>query len=78
MSSFSRVIEIYQFLWSLRANYEQAKAWADAEDARTARIRAEAQAAAQLQAMLDANPSGQLGNAELDNRNALKNSGLLG
>ena len=78
MSSFSRIIEIYQFLWSLRANYEQTKAWKDAEQARTARIRAEAQAAAQLQAMLEANPSGQLGNAELNDRQTLKKSGLLG
>ena len=77
MRSMSRLIEMYQFAWSLRANYEQTLAWKDARDARIARVRAEAQAAAQMNAMLAANPSGQLGNAKLDDEDALRESGLL-
>jgi hypothetical protein len=44
---------------------------------RIARARAEAQAAAQLRAMLDANPSGQLGHSRLNDPESLKKSGLL-
>lgn len=77
MSSVSRAIEIYQFIWSLRANYEQTKAWKDADEARISRVRAEQQAAIRLQAMLDANPSGQLGNSKLNDDDTLKDSGLL-
>lgn len=39
--------------------------------------RAEAQAAAQFQAMLTANPSGALGTAKLNDMEALLKSGLL-
>ena len=77
MSSFPRIVEVYQFFWMLRSNHEQELAWQDAADARVARVRAEQQAAAQLEAMLDANPSGQLGNSQLDDQDALKRSGLL-
>lgn len=69
--------EFYQFCWMLESHYQQRLAWEDAREARIARERAEAQAAAQLQAMLEANPSGQLGNAEIDDLTALKTSGLL-
>lgn len=77
MSGLSRIIEIYQFYWMLRSNHHQKLAWQDAAEARIARDRAEAQAKAQLEAMLAANPSGQLGNAELNEPKALKDSGLL-
>jgi len=77
MSGFSRVVEIYQFFWMLRSNHHQVLAWQDAAEARVAREKAERQAAAQLKAMLDANPSGQLGNSKLDDASALKQSGLV-
>jgi len=77
MSAFSQFSEIYQFFWMLRSNYHQELAWQDAAEARIARVRAEEQAQAQLQAMLDANPSGQLGHARLDDEEALGDSGLL-
>ena len=72
-----KLVEIYQFFWMLESHGQQRLAWEDAAEARIARARAEAQAAAQLKAMLDANPSGQLGNARLNDANALKDSGLL-
>lgn len=77
MSAFNRIMEIYNFLWMLESHHEQRLAWRDAEEMRIARMRAEAQAAAQAQTMLDANPSGQLGNAALDDEDAIKRSGLL-
>ena len=77
MSDISRVIELYQLFWMLRSNYEQTKAWKDADEARLARDRAEQQAAEQLRAMLEANPSGQLGNASIDDDEAIRESGLL-
>ncbi|HEV7248840.1 MAG TPA: hypothetical protein VGN93_17830 [Shinella sp.] len=75
--SVRRLVEIYQFFWMLESHAEQRLAWEDAAEARIARDRAEAQAAAQLQAMLDANPSGQLGNAQLNDPQSLEDSGLL-
>lgn len=75
--SVRRLVEIYQFFWMLESHAQQRLAWEDAADARIARDRAEAQAAAQLQAMLDANPSGQLGNAQLNDPQRLEDSGLL-
>ncbi|MGY4748872.1 hypothetical protein ACVNHC_03310 [Pannonibacter sp. Q-1] len=77
MSAFSRIMEIYNFAWMLESHAAQRLAWRDAEEMRVARIRAEAQASAQLQAMLDANPSGQLGNAALDDEQTMRDSGLL-
>lgn len=77
MSTFSRIMEIYNFVWMLESHAAQRLAWKDAEEMRIARVRAEAQATAQLQAMLDANPSGQLGNAALDDEQAMRESGLL-
>nr|WP_255617235.1 hypothetical protein [Aurantimonas sp. VKM B-3413] len=56
---------------------QQRLAWRDAAEARRARIRAERLAAAQLQAMLDANPSGSLGHAQLDDEEVLRRAGLL-
>ncbi len=73
----SRLIEIYQFLWMLESHAQQRLAWDDAAQARIARARAEAQAAAQLRAMLAANPSGALGRAHLNDEDKLKDSGLL-
>lgn len=75
--SIRRLVEIYQFFWMLESHAQQRLAWEDAEQMRIARARAEAQAAAQLQAMLDANPSGSLGHAKLDDEDVLRESGLL-
>lgn len=72
-----RFVQIYQFFWMLESHAQQRLAWEDAEEMRHARMRAEAQAAAQLQAMLIANPSGSLGHARLDDEEALRESGLL-
>lgn len=77
MSAFNRIMEIYNFIWMLESHSAQRLAWRDAEEMRVARMRAEAQAAAQAQTMLDANPSGQLGNAALDDEDAIKRSGLI-
>ena len=75
--SVRRLISSYRTIWMLRAHRQQRLAWKDAEQARVARDRAEAQAAAQSQAMLCTNPSGSLGRAELDSVGALKKAGLL-
>lgn len=75
--SFGRLVQLYQFFWMLESNAQQRLAWDDAAQMRIARARAEAQAAAQLQAMLIANPSGQLGNAKLNDEQALKDAGLI-
>ncbi|WP_182178923.1 hypothetical protein [Methylobacterium radiotolerans] len=75
--SLRNLIEIHQFLFSLESQAAQRLAWEDAEQARIARARAEAVAAARLRQMLDANPSGQLGNAKLNDIDALIRSGLL-
>lgn len=75
--SFDRLMEIYQFFWMFESHAQQRLAWQDAAQARIARERAEALAAAQLRAMLDANPSGQLGNAQLNDPDGLEQSGLL-
>lgn len=74
--SIHRFVEIYQFFWMLESHAQQRLAWEDAEEARIARSRAETQAAVQLQAMLDANPSGQLGNAQINDPRSLDDSGL--
>lgn len=74
---FSRLVEVYQFVWMLESNAQQRLAWDDAAEARIARARAEARADAQLAAMLAANPSGALGHARLDDEDALRSSGLL-
>lgn len=71
------IMEYFQFFWTFESQAQQRLAWNDAADARIARLRAEEQAAAQLRAMLDANPSGQLGNAQLNDPAALKKAGLL-
>lgn len=72
-----QLVEIYQFFWMLESHAQQRLAWQDAELMRIARVRAEAQAAAQLHAMLVANPSGSLGHARLNDQQALKDAGLL-
>lgn len=75
--SLNRLTEIYQFFWMFESHHQQRLAWDDAAEARIARARAEAQAAAQLRAMLEANPSGSLGHARLNDEEALLRSGLL-
>lgn len=75
--SLRNLVEIHQFLFSLESQAAQRLAWEDAEQARIARARAEAVAAARLRQMLDANPSGRLGNAKLNDLEALIRSGLL-
>ncbi|MDP3408560.1 hypothetical protein [Bosea sp. (in: a-proteobacteria)] len=75
--SIGRLVQIYQFFWMLESHAQQRLAWEDAEQMRTARLRAEHQAAAQLQAMLVANPSGSLGHAQLNDEQALKDAGLI-
>ena len=75
--SLRNLVELHQFLFSLESQAQQRLAWEDAEQARIARARAEAMAAARLRQMLDANPSGQLGNAKLNDFEALMRSGLL-
>lgn len=72
-----QLLDLYQLIWMFQSHGEQRLAWKDAAQARLARERAEAQAAAQLQAMLDANPSGSLGHAKLNDEDALRDSGLL-
>lgn len=69
--------DIYQFYWMLESHAQQRLAWDDAAEMRIARRRAEELAAARMQAMLEANPSGQLGNSQLNDLNKLKDSGLL-
>ena len=74
---FGKLMEIYNFFWMFESHHHQRLAWEDAEHARLARERAEAQAVAQLRAMLEANPSGALGDARLNDDDALERSGLL-
>lgn len=71
------LLEIYEIIWMFQSHHQQRLAWQDAAEARMARARAEAQALAQLEAMLEANPSGQLGHAILNDEKALKEAGLL-
>lgn len=71
------LVEVYQFLWMLESHAEQRLAWDDAAQMRIARQRAEALADARMKAMLDANPSGQLGDSRLNDLIKLKDSGLL-
>ena len=77
MRLFGGLMQIYQFFWMLESHREQRLSWRDAEDARRARIIAESRAAAQHQAMMIANPSGQLGRSALATRDDLRRSGLL-
>ena len=72
-----KLMEVYQFIWMFESHGQQRLAWEDAAQARIARARAEALARAQLQAMLDANPSGSLGHAQLNDEKALRDAGLL-
>ncbi len=71
------LMSLYQFAWQLEANGQQRLSWGDAAEARIARLRSEAQARDQLQAMLEANPSGSLGSAKLNDEQALFDAGLL-
>jgi len=75
--SFGKIMELYQLVHMVQAHYQQQLAWEDAADARIARARAEERAAAQLRAMLVANPSGSLGHARLNDEISLIESGLL-
>lgn len=75
--SVGKLMEVYQLLWMFESHAQQRLSWEDASQARIARDRAEARAAAQLRAMLLANPSGQLGHAQLNDEDALRRAGLL-
>jgi hypothetical protein len=75
--SIRRYLTLYEIFWMFESHAQQRLSWEDAVQARIARERAEAQAAAQLRAMLNANPSGSLGNARLNDRETLRKSGLL-
>ncbi len=75
--SVGRLIGMYETVWMIQSHRQQRLAWADAQEARHARARAEAAAAAQLRAMLLANPGGALGNAKLNDPESLKAAGLL-
>lgn len=75
--SFGKMLELYQIFWMFESHAQQRLVWEDAADARIARKRAELQAAAQLHAMLKANPSGALGRARLNDPDSLDRSGLL-
>lgn len=72
-----QISEFIQFFWMFESHYQQRLAWRDAEEMRVARARAEARAEAQHKAMLSANPSGQLGHSVLNDKDALRNSGLI-
>lgn len=72
-----QISEYVQFFWMFESHAQQRLAWEDAAEARIARIKAEEAAALQLQAMLDANPSGSLGHSKLNDVEALKKEGLL-
>lgn len=74
---FNQIVEIYNFFWMIESHAQQRLSWEDAAQARIARERAEAQAAAQLHAMLIANPSGSLGDARLNDDDSIEQSGLL-
>lgn len=75
--AFRQITEFVQFFRMFESHYHQRLAWEDAAEARVAREIAEARAAAQLEAMLRANPSGSLGDARLNDPEILKKSGLL-
>lgn len=75
--SLRRYLELYEIWWMFQSHEQQRLAWEDAAQARIARIRAESTAAAQLQAMLNANPSGQLGHSKLNDEDKLRKAGLL-
>lgn len=75
--SLRTLMGVYQFGWMVVSHYQQSLQWRDAKEARIGRVRAETQAAAQLDSMMDANPSGALGNARLNDPVALRRSGLL-
>ena len=75
--SLGKIVEIYRFFWMLKSNSQQRLTWEDAAEARIARLRAEAQAAEQLETMLIGNPSGSLGDAKLNDQDRLKKSGLI-
>lgn len=74
---FDRAMSLYRLWWMVKSHRAQRLAWEDAAEARLARARSERLAEERLQAMLDANPSGQLGNAKLNDREVLKRSGLI-
>lgn len=72
-----RVSAFIQFFWMFESHAQQRLAWEDAAEARVARRKADALAAAQFEAMLRANPSGSLGHAKINDLEVLKREGLL-
>lgn len=77
MRIFQGGMQLFQFFWMIEGQRHQRLAWDDAAKMRYARIATEIQAAAQLEAMRHANPSGALGDSKIDNAETLKRSGLL-
>ena len=75
--SFKWIGTALEMLWEAEVRHQQQLAWNDAAEARIARVRAEEAAKAQLQAMLDAHPSGALGHSKLNDIDALKREALL-
>ena len=75
--SFEWIGKFCEMLWEAEVRHQQQLAWNDAAEARIARERAELAAKVQLQAMLDAHPSGALGHSKLNDIDALKREGLL-
>jgi hypothetical protein len=73
----SKLFSYYQMVRSFEVDRHQRLAWEDAEKARIARDKSIETAKEKAQAMLDANPSGQLGRSKLDDEAALKRAGLL-
>lgn len=71
------LLEPFEMFWTLESHEQQRMAWRDAAEARIARSRADELAARQLQAMLDANPTGSLGHAVLNDGETLQRSGLI-
>lgn len=74
---FGHLMQLYQFAWMMESHAQQRLAWEDAAQARIARRRAELRAEAQHRAMMTANPSGQLGDAQVNDVRALRRSGLV-
>jgi hypothetical protein len=74
---FRQLTEVIQFFWMFENHHHQRLAWKDAKQARLARDRAEAQSLAQFHDMLQAHPSGALGDSNLNDADALKQAGLL-
>lgn len=72
-----KLFQYYQIFRTFEADHQQRLVWEDNAKARIARDRAEANAKAQFDAMVAANPSGQLGTSLLNDVDALRRAGLF-